>query len=87
MRSNLCRPSESNEGRRTIRFIKGDGLAYLLFGQSPKAGGGTTMDDTFLSEPRFFCIVRRPAEAEQRGIAAPSPGAIPGPSSRRAGRA
>ena len=25
MRFNLCRPSESNEGRRTIRFIKGDG--------------------------------------------------------------
>lgn len=30
-------------------------------------------------------IVRRPAAAEQRGIAAPSTGAIPGPSSRRAG--
>jgi len=43
------------------------------------------MDDT--SRPRFFCIVRRPAAAEQRGIAAPSPGAIPGPGSRRAGRA
>lgn len=38
MRSNLFRPSESNEGRRTIRFIKGDGRDYL-FGQSPKAGG------------------------------------------------
>jgi len=25
MRFHLCRPSESNEGRRTIRFIKGDG--------------------------------------------------------------
>lgn len=47
--------------------------------------GGTTMDET--SRPRFFCIVRGPAAAEQRGIAAPSPGAIPGPSCRRAGRA
>ena len=36
---------------------------------------------------RFFCIGRGPAAAEQRGIAAPSPGAIPGPSCRRAGRA
>lgn len=35
--------------------------------------------------PRFFCIVRGPAAAEQRGIAAPSPGAIPGSSSRRPG--
>lgn len=35
--------------------------------------------------PRFFCIVRGPAAAEQRGIAAPSLGTIPGPSSRRAG--
>lgn len=77
MRSNLCRPSESKEGRRTIRFIKGDGLFVRR--------GGTTMDET--SRPRFFCIVRRPAAAELRGIAAPSPGAIPGPSSRRAGRA
>ncbi|KAK1394798.1 hypothetical protein POM88_013854 [Heracleum sosnowskyi] len=36
-------------------------------------------------QPRFFCIVRGPATAEQRGIAAPSPCAIPGPSRRRAG--
>ena len=37
--------------------------------------------------PRFFYIVRGPAAAEQRGIAAPSPGAIPELSSRQAGRA
>ncbi|QCE16803.1 hypothetical protein DEO72_LG11g3822 [Vigna unguiculata] len=35
--------------------------------------------------PRFFCIVQGSAAVELRGIAAPSPGAIPGSSSRRAG--
>jgi len=77
MRFHLCRPSESNEGRRTIRFIKGDGPFVRR--------GGALMDDT--PRPRFFCIVWRPAAAELRGIAAPSPGAILGPSSRRASRA
>ena len=80
----LCRPSESNEGRRTIRFIKGHGSRPICL-VNHQSRGGTTMVET--PRPRFFCIVRGPAAAEQRGIVAPSPGAIPGPSSRRAGRA
>jgi hypothetical protein len=43
MRFHLCWPSQSNEGRRTIRFIKGDGTFVR---RVAGGGGGGLMDDT-----------------------------------------
>lgn len=41
----LCRPSESNEGRRTIRFIKGH-RSRPICSVNHQRRGGTTMDET-----------------------------------------
>ena len=76
-------------GRRNQTKVEGpfDSLRGIDdFVRSITKGGGEPLW-TRPPRPRFFCIVRGPAAAEQRGIAAPSPGAIPGPSSRRADRA
>ena len=73
-------------GRRNQTKVEGPfdslrGIDDGLFVRSITKGGGEPLWS--YRTPRFFCIVRGPAAAEQRGIAAPSPGAIPGPSSRR----
>ena len=65
--------------------LRGIDLGLFVWSITKGGGGGTAMGET--PRPRFFSIVRGPAAAEQRGIAAPSPGAIPEPSSRQAGRA
>lgn len=77
-------------GRRNQMKVEGPfdslrGIDLGLFVWSITKGGGNRYGRD--PRPRFFYIVRGPAAAEQRGIVAPSPGAIPEPSSRQAGRA
>ena len=89
--SGLGGSHEIYAGRRNQTKVEGPfdslrGIDLGLFVRSITKGGGEPLWAR-PPRPRFFYIVWGPVAAEQRGIAAPSPGAIPGPSSRRAGRA